>query len=225
MATPAPEPPLECGRAGASLDAQHERRKRNRERRTREAHPHIGGLLLAMRSAPQHEVAFSRGANAERAVADSLANRTGDSPVVVLHNRRKPGGRGDIDHIAVAPTGVYVIDTKDWKGKVEVRAQWFAAPRLFIRGRDCTKLIDGLEHQVAIVRAALDGAGEREVPIQGALCFTQADLPWLRTQQIRGHLLIYRKALAKRLTAEGPLTPARIDTLARHLADALPPAR
>ena len=142
------------GRSWGELGARYERRKRNREQRTQEAHPRIGGLLLALRSAPQHESAFHQGAVAERAVADSMAMRTDSDRVITLHNRRMPSGRGDIDHLAIAPTGVWVIDTKDWKGKVAISSPWFGKPRLLIRGRDCTKLIDGLERQTAAVRAA-----------------------------------------------------------------------
>lgn len=227
--TPGPEAPppsiteLECGQAGASLDREYERRKSNRERRTRESHPHIGGLLLAVRGTPQHEFAFHQGAVAERAVADSLTKRTAGSPVITLHNRRMPGGRGDIDHIAIAATGVYVIDTKDWEGKVQT--PWFGASKLLIRGRDRTNLIDGLDRQITAVRAVLDCDGYEEVPIQGALCFTKADLPFLITKRFRGHLLLYRKALAKRLNADGTLQPSVVEQIARHLAAALPPAR
>lgn len=135
-----------------------------------------------------------------------------------------PGGRGDIDHIAVAPSGVWVIDTKDWAGKVEIATPWFKPPRLMIRGRDRTTLIDGLERQIAAVRAALDRGDLGDVPVTGALCFTKADLPWLRTQTFRGHLLLYRKALVKRLNAGGPINPAAIEQIARHLAAAFPPA-
>jgi hypothetical protein len=135
-----------------------------------------------------------------------------------------PGARGDIDHIAIAPTGVYVIDTKDWNGKVQIDIPWFGAPKLLIRGRDCTKLLDGLDRQITAVRSALDRDGHNEIPIQGALCFTKADLPLLQTQKPRGHLVLYRKALAQRLTADGPLQQSLIEHLARHLAAALPPA-
>lgn len=107
---------LQRGDPGASLVREYERRKRNREQRTREAHPRIGGLLLALRSAPQHESAFHQGAVAERAVADSMAMRTDSDRVITLHNRRMPSDRGDIDHLAIGPTGVWVIDTKDWEG-------------------------------------------------------------------------------------------------------------
>jgi Nuclease-related domain len=136
-----------------------------------------------------------------------------------------PGRRGDIDHVAIAPTGVYVIDTKDWEGKVHIETPWFGAPKLLIRGRDCTNLIDGLDRRITAVRSALDRASYEKVPIQGALCFTKADLPFLWTQTLRGHLLLSRKALAKRLNADGPLQPPVVEQLARTLAAALPPAR
>lgn len=177
-----------------------------------------------MRNPPQHESAFHQGALAERAVADSLAERTHSDRVITLHNRRMPAGRGDIDHLAVAPTGVWVIDTKDWKGRVEIRSPWFGAPRLLIRGRDCTKLIDGLERQIAAVRAQFDRDGHQEITVRGALCFTKADLPLLKTQTIRGHLLLYRRALAHRLNADGPVSKATIEQIAGHLAAVLPPA-
>ncbi len=220
---PAAAPP-DLGQPGASLLREHERRRRNRENRTRGTHPRIGGLVLALGGAPQHESSFEQGALAERAVADSLARRTNSNRVITLHNRRMPGGRGDIDHVAVAPTGVWVIDTKDWKGKVEIKDPLFGTPRLLIGGRECTSLIDGLERQIAAVRAALDRGGDHQIPLHGALCFTKADLPFLRTHTFRAHLLLYRKALAKRLNADGPLSPATIEHVARKLATGLPPA-
>lgn len=224
---PAPESParIDCGQPGASLVHEYERRKRNREQRVRQAHPHIGGLLLALQGAPQHERAFNQGAAGERAVAESLEKRTAARGVIALHNRRAPGGRGDIDHIAVGPSGVYVVDTKDVKGKVEIRAPLFSAPKLVIAGRDRTQYIDGLDRQTAAVRAALASHGHTGIGIQGALCFTKADLPLLMTQKFRGHLLLYRRALAKRLGAKGRLSPSMIEEVAHSLAVAFPPAR
>jgi hypothetical protein len=43
-------------------------------------------------------------------------------------------------------------------------------------------------------------------------------------ETIGGHVLLYRKALARRLNAKGPLDAAAIDALARRLATALPAA-
>ena len=212
------------GTAGASAGREHERRRTKRETRVRNAHPHIGGLLLWLTDEPQHQRAFKTGQLGEVAVGESLEKRTAEGPAVILHDRRMPLGRGNIDHIAVAPTGVYVIDAKAHSGTVRIEKPLFGAPKLLIAGRDHTKLIDGLDRQVAAVRAALDSADHANAPVQGVLCFTNAELPVLRTLTMRGHLLLYRKALAKRLNSDGDLQPAEIDLIARTIATELPPA-
>jgi hypothetical protein len=180
--------------------------------------------LLWLQSAPQNETAWQSGERGEIAVAESLERRTAEGAAIILHDRRLTTGRGNIDHIAVAPTGVYVIDAKAHSGTVRIDSPLFGAATLRIAGRNQTKLIDGLDYQVAVVRAALDDAGHRDVPVQGVLCFTTADLPAFRTLRMRGHLLLYRKALAKRLNADGPIAPGEIDAIARSLAGVLRPA-
>jgi hypothetical protein len=143
---------------------------------------------------------------------------------MLLHNRRMPSGRGDIDHIAVAPTGVFVIDTKDWRGSVRLESPLFGKPKLLVGGRDRTKLVDGLDRQVAAVRAALEASGYSDITIQGVFCLTRADKLLFGTTRFRGHMLLYRKALAKRLNAAGDLGADTIRILARELSAAFPPA-
>ena len=70
----------------------------------------------------------------------------------------------------------------------------------------------------------LEAQGHVGLSVQGILCFNEADLPLLGTLTMRGHLLLYRKALAKKSKREGPLEQNAIEMLARQLAEALPPA-
>ncbi len=184
--------PLERGQAGASAAREHERRRDHREQRTRERHPRVGGLLLLLRDGPQHETAWQRGAAGERAVGESLEKRVTDGIVVLLHDRGMPRSRANVDHLAVAPSGVYVIDAKDYTGKVSVKRPWLGNPKLLVNGRDRTKMIDGLDRQVAAVRDAID---DPTIPVNGVLCFTKADIPIVFKETIRGHALLYRKAL------------------------------
>jgi hypothetical protein len=177
-------------------------------------------LLLAFTGGPERERTATSG---ERSVAASIAKRTADRALVTLHNRRMPSGRGDIDHIAVAPAGVFVIDAKDTRGKVRIARPLFKDARLLIDGWDRTKMLDGLDRQVAAMRGALAAGGYCGVDVQGAICFTKANLPLLRTQHLRGHLLLYRKSLAKRLNADGPLDAVTIRSIGRELALAFPP--
>ena len=151
----------------------------------RNAHPHVGRLLLWLTDAPQHEVAFKTGEFGEIAVAESLERRTAEGPAVILHDRRMPPGRGNIDHVAIAPTGVFVIDAKAHSGNVRIDSPLFGSAKLRIAGRDSTKLIDGLDRQVAAVRDALARAGHPDVTVQRVLCFTAPDLTLLRTLKMR----------------------------------------
>lgn len=215
---------VDRGTAGASAGREYQRRKTNRETRVRQAHPRLGGLLLWLTDAPQHEQAFHTGHRGEAAVGASLEQRTAEGPAIILHDRRMPRRAGNIDHIAIAPAGVFVIDAKAHSGRVAVERPLFGSPKLRVNGRNRTKLVDGLDRQVAAVRAVLERVDHADIPVQGVLCFTDADLPLLRTLTIRGHLLLYRKALARRLNATGPLQAAQIDQLARRLATEFPPA-
>src|SRR3954469_20729216 len=145
---------LDLGTAGASARSEHQRRRANRENSGRDKHPRIGGALLALSDDPTHEKVWARGAGGEEHVAKFLAKYLNDG-VVVLHDRRIPGSRANIDHIAVAPSGIWVIDSKRYKGKVAVSKPLFGKAKLTIAGRDKTKLVEGLAKQVALVEAVM----------------------------------------------------------------------
>jgi len=215
-------PELDTGTAGASARREHERRRANREKRVRERHPHIGGALLALRDDPTHEAVWARGAGGEEHVAVVLQNRLRPE-AIVLHDRRIPRTRSNIDHIAVAPSGVWVIDTKRYKGRVAVQAPLFGKAKLTIAGRDQTKLIDGLAKQVALVTGAMTTIAPG-VPVHGALCIVEADLPVLGTTTFRGFPLLHPRPLAKRINRGEVLPADRVRPTAVALAERFPVA-
>src|SRR4051794_1041459 len=94
------------------------------------------------------------------------------------------------DHLVVTAGGVWVVDAKNYSGLVERRdlGGWRTVDnRLFVGERDRTKLVDGLDWQVAAVQAALDKAGVGDVPVRPAVCFTRADWGWFgKPFQLRG---------------------------------------
>ncbi|AEG44839.1 nuclease-related domain-containing protein [Isoptericola variabilis] len=62
---------------------------------------------------------FEKGAAGEQAV-QAVLDQLGPE-WIVLHDVRWPGrSRANIDHVAVGPTGVFVIDAKQWSGTVTV---------------------------------------------------------------------------------------------------------
>ncbi|WP_432497832.1 nuclease-related domain-containing protein [Kineococcus auxinigenes] len=216
--------------AGASAQREYERRTHRREQDIRSRHRLLGGLILALSSEPVSTRVWAQGAAGERAVAATLEELTG-SHVTVLHDRRlrRPDGRlsrANIDHLAVAATGVWVIDAKTHTGALEVRRTGgLFTPRtetLFINGRDQTRLIEGLTGQVESVAAELARVGA-DVPVRGALCFVGTELPWFG-ENIAGVPLVGRRGLAKLIKRPGELGPADRDALAAHLATRFPAA-
>ncbi|HEX7610386.1 MAG TPA: nuclease-related domain-containing protein [Solirubrobacteraceae bacterium] len=174
------------------------------------------------------EKQWATGAEGEQSVAEMLARRCPRVPV--LHDRRIPRSAANIDHIAVAGSGVFVVDTKRYRGKIEVSRPLFGAAKLKIAGRDRTALIDGLDRQVAAVSAALGDIGE-DVPVHGCLCFVSPEglladvgLPILQTPRIRGYRLFYPRRLARQLNRPGAIAPERAAALAEGLAGRLSPA-
>lgn len=216
--------PIDPGTAGASARREFERRAAKREARIREKHPKLGGLILALTDDPQSTTAWRTGAAGEErlgGILDSLADRG----VRALHDRRIPRSRANIDHIAIGPAGVFVIDAKRYKGRPSLRVEGgILRPRtetLMVGSRRSNNLIDGMHKQLAVVQGVIG----REVPITGMLVFLEADWPLIGgafvTQQVK---VLWPKKAAETITAPGPLDAPTIDALHRALAAVLKPA-
>ncbi|HEV7918988.1 MAG TPA: nuclease-related domain-containing protein [Solirubrobacterales bacterium] len=216
------QPVFDSGTAGASARREYERRKANRERRTREKHPHIGGLLVALQNGPTHEQVWAQGSGGEQRIAKLLARHLHED-VVLLHDRAVPRSPANIDHIAVAPSGVWVIDAKCYNGKVTVKRPLFGKSKLVIAGRNKTNLIDGLAKQVAVVETVMADIAPL-IQIRGALCFIDSELPMFGTLTMRGYPLLHAKSLAERINAGGVLPRDGVQAIAALLATHLPAA-
>lgn len=176
-----------------------------------------------MSDEPQPTTAWDQGAIGEEALGQGL-NKLSSENVRVLHDRRIPGTRANIDHIAVTPSGIYVIDAKKYKGRPSLKIEGgILRPRvekLLVGTRDQTKLVDGVLTQVDVVRAIVGDA----IPVTGVLCFIEADWPLIGgTFTTRGVEVLWPRRLYPRLAAGGPLA-WRVDDLQHELASALPPA-
>jgi hypothetical protein len=180
-----------------------------------DAHQHAG-------ESARHQYGLRRDARRARLHKRfALARRMQGRDVVVLHDRHVPGRRANIDHLAIGPAGITVIDSKNYKGKVAIRAG-----KLFVNGHNRTKLVYGAKHQCDVVRTALANSSFAGVPIDAALAWVDADgLPLLRTLRLDGVLIDGTRKIVKHASRPGPLSIADIDQLAALLNDELPPAR
>lgn len=225
--TPDLPPALEVvdGTAGGSAAREFDRRHDARQQRVQAAHPKIGKLLLAVFDDPQSTTAWATGAVGEQQLGGMLAAIAGPT-VRVLHDRRIPRSTANIDHLVVCPTGVYVIDAKRYLDKrPELRVEGgLIRPRqelLRVGGRDRTKLVDGMNKQLGLVRAAL--ADQPDVPVRGVLCFVGADWPIFGGSFIvHGVSVVWPKKLKASLLEPGPLDPGQIADLQWQLHAAFP---
>jgi hypothetical protein len=216
--------------AGLSAQREFDRRVQRREAQVRAAHPTLGGLLLALFDEPSSTRVWAQGAHGERAVAAKLDELSGEH-VIALHDRvmLRPGGRrslANIDHIAIAATGVWVIDAKTHRGALRVRRSGgLFSPRvekLYIAGRDKTSLLEGLDRQVDAVTSQLSTVGAT-VAVRGALCFVGTELPSFG-ETIRGVPLVGRRGLAKLLKQPGDLAGDDREAIAKFLTERFPSA-
>ena len=219
--------PPAAGTGGASARREYERRKDNRETRIRTSHPRLGGLILAITDEPQSTKAWAVGAKGEEMLARRLDKLSG-SGVAVLHDRRIPGSRANIDHVVVSAAGVFVIDAKRYTGRPHLRVEGgLFRPRvetLMVGRRDCSKLVAGVHKQVDLVRSALGHAAvDPTVAIHGMLCFVDGDWPLIGGSfTIDGLEVLWPGKAQDAITRPGPLTRQQIQALHQVLADAFP---
>lgn len=162
-----------------------------------------------------------------------VGSRRGEAPLgeagrslVVLHGRAAPNLRQPIDHIAVAPNGVWVIGSLHDRGRVERRVGGRLArrdERLVIGGLDRTDALSGIRRQAAVVRDVLDDA---DVPVHPALCVVMADWPRRLTRLLvfDGVRVARPERLLALLGASGPIEERRVGSIAARLGSALPRA-
>lgn len=211
------------GTPGAGARTEHAKRLERHQSKVRTRHPRLGGVILALSDEPQHVTAWRTGAVGEEEFGRKLSHAASPN-LIVLHDRKLPGSRANVDHIAVTPGCVWVLDAKRYKGKVETRGHGLFSrkpPDLFVGGRNQTKLVEGVKKQVEAVRLILaplaeDSSGELQV--RGGLVFIGADFGLFGSPFAVDDVWVgWGKAIRKRLASEaqGPLPAA---DLAKRLA-------
>lgn len=233
-----PPEPLERGTPGAGARAERVRRSAQRDERVRARHPKIGGFLLAVSDDPSSTRVWDQGAVGEEKVGAHLEAARA-SGLEVLHDRRMPRSRANIDHLVIAPTGVWVVDAKRYLGgKLERRdvGGWRRSDvRLYVGGRDRSSLLAGVRKQVVAVREALLAAGQDDVPVHGVLCFVDVETGWFaKPFEIDGVQVTWRKHLVAPMldvqASAGPpdqqpplVDPVRLQAIVSLLARAFRP--
>ncbi|HLW45705.1 MAG TPA: nuclease-related domain-containing protein [Acidimicrobiales bacterium] len=232
MATPTEEgwephaPAFDRGTPGRSAEAEYLRRRARDDQRRRETFGRLAWVAHLVAGERQSTTAWSTGAHGERRVAAELERVLGERGIV-LHDRRVPGGWGNIDHLAVAPSGIWVIDAKEYRGRVQRRdvgGLLRRDVRLYVGGRDRSKAIAGVARQEEAVRCLLEhDSGGSVPPLHSVICLVGADWDWFaRPFQLDGVRVTWPRRLGRLLLTPAVLSDAEIEHLGALLARRFP---
>lgn len=197
------EAELDVGVAGASARRQHRR--------------------LVEESGLGWISSLEAGAEDEELLAAHLARYCPEA--IVLHDRAMPSARTNIDHLAVAPNGVWVIAAARASGWIKVLDD-----RLMIDGYDRSSLIARLSPQRDAVREAIHPLAP-DLPVHACFCFLdcggrlgKTSLSLVRNRRIDDFPIVSPHRLAGRINRGGALPRDEAREAAGLLAAAFPRA-
>lgn len=128
-----------------------------------------------------------------------------------------PGARATIDHLAIGPRGITVIDAVRETGRARI-----VDGRLLVGDEDRTALVRDVLRQVEVIRLGL--AASPKLPIGGAICWVEpAGLPRVRTLSLDGVLIDRPRILAEELRRPGRLSARAVRHFTALLDRRLPP--
>jgi Nuclease-related domain len=108
---------------------------------------------------------WERGADGEQATADAL--QALPTTWTVFHDVRWPGRKyANVDHVAAGPGGVFVIDSKNWSGTIEVRDNVLRQ-----NGRQRESAVAGAAEAALAVHSIVPAVVPQHV--LGVLCFVR----------------------------------------------------
>jgi hypothetical protein len=189
----------------------------------------VRDLESELRRAYARQSGFAAAAAAEPLTAAAL-HPLQDQGWQVLHDRRWPGStRANVDHIVIGPPGVAIIDTKNWAGSIEVRAD-----RLWCGDDDRHESVDDLLRLVTAVEELLveveceptaHRLGLSAIHVLPVLAFTRFTISRRRNPRIgRVRLTAVRELPALLASQPTVLASEEVVALAEHLAREMPSA-
>lgn len=145
---------------------------------------HLAGLVIALGSTStvlrelwgrrQSTEAWGTGARGEAATGRVLEGLPGE--FIVKHDLRMPGSRANIDHVVIGPTGVFTIETKNFKDGVRI-----AGGRVTRSGRKADQIVDQAKGQAESIGQRLGLQARPIVVVHGGV-----QLGWFSSPVVDG---------------------------------------
>lgn len=163
--------------------------------------------------------AWAVGAEGERKTASYLEPLRAEG-YVILHDRKVTGYGGNLDHFVIGPTGLWAIETKSLRGKVEIRGD-----TLRIGGHRRDKIIDQVKQEATVIQVVLgESLARHGLRVTPVICLHRGELPFFN-KTVRSVRLASGRQLVKLLRSGNQiLSPAQVEMLGREADRLLKPA-
>lgn len=163
--------------------------------------------------------AWGKGAEGERLTARAFEPLEA-AGWILLNDLPLPGRkRANIDHVLIGPPGVYVVETKHWKGRGRIERS-----RLVVNGRDRRADLDEVWREAGAVQYVLrDRLARLEFDVRAVICVHNTELArgLFREPEIAGvRIGSPRKLVAWFRSQHSRIRPEDVESLAKLVAEA-----
>jgi hypothetical protein len=190
----------------------------------------VGGYSALRRSHGNGDRNWRKGAIGEFRL-DAYLHRELTSGEIILSDRSIPGGRGNVDHVVIAPSGIWVIDAKLWSGTINLTRSGRGlneSRHLLVKEEDRTSVVEKIYDCVIPIAQLVD---DRTIRVHPAVVFV--DGQWSnrlflrvvlnRPEVLNGVWIMWPKALLSKIKEPGPLSSEQVSAIGHHLDAALAP--
>lgn len=152
------------------------------------------GLLIFRYYQRKYNI-YRGGRQGEQAVIKTLANSLSDE-YFLINGVYLKGRGGDIDHVVLGPTGVYVLETKNWSGKIICNGDQWQRPGKKIKSSPSLQV----KHNTQKIKKIIVSSSifrSHNIWIEGLIIFTNAHadlrinnstVPIFRLQQLPNYI-------------------------------------
>jgi len=155
--------------AGSAEEMRSKYAKRDLEKSIKEKerftkdHSFLSKYISPKQIESHESKAWAKGVQGELEVGHRLDEIAKSNGFITIHDRKMPNSKANIDHLAVTSSGIFIVDAKNYEGKIEVRKRLDGLingeSELWIGGRNRTNLVEGVNRQVLAIEQVLTKSG------------------------------------------------------------------
>lgn len=142
----------------------------------------------------------------------------------VLHDRALPYGRANVDHLVIGPTGIFVVDTKNWDKRKRVTRRGRRGQYVRVGRTSGDKVVGSVIYEAERVSETLARTLRRPVEVVPVVAIHGASVPILRVMRVSGVPLLRASQVPAWISRQGGrLSAAEVTALSTTAERLFPP--